>query len=359
MTVNEQLRDAAIEHQHYVEQYVNHQQLKYQAMLEEADKALFKIIAEYSGIDNWTEARQKRMLKEIAESEQIFRTKFDAEYKADLKDFAETEAAWQAKQFGAAMAEYGAFNIETVTAGFLMKSAKDQLLLLDNSETLSLYDYIGRMFPGRGEVITQTLQQGFVLGKTAGDMTRQLFGTEKFDYGDASMAKARNWLNGMVRTTMTHTGNVARMEMYEANDDIIKGYQVIATLDGRTSPKCIDYDHRIWLFSGKSMPGARMLPGPVKPPFHRRCRSTTTPLVKSWKELGLDLEEMPEGTRSGLSGYVPESFTYLDWLKGAGDYRQKEVLGVTRYNAWKNGEIKIEKFFQDGKMLTLKELKLK
>lgn len=71
------------------------------------------------------------------------------------------------------------------------------------------------------------------------------------------------------------------------------------------------------------------------------CRSTTAPVLKSWKELGIDLEEIPVGTRpavvNGVAGDVPETMTYAEWLKEQREDIQKEVLGKKRFEMFKNG----------------------
>lgn len=90
------------------------------------------------------------------------------------------------------------------------------------------------------------------------------------------------------------------------------------------------------------------------------CRSTTTYITRSWKEMGINIEEAPEGTRSSLNGYVPSKTTYYEWLEGQSATIQKDVLGVKRYDMWKAGDVKPYQFYsQDGRWLTLKELDAK
>jgi hypothetical protein len=53
-------------------------------------------------------------------------------------------------------------------------------------------------------------------------------------------------------------------------------------------------------------------------------------VVKSWKELGIDIAEMDASTRASMDGQVPEDTKYGDWLKRQSKARQDEVLGPVR-----------------------------
>ena len=125
---------------------------------------------------------------------------------------------------------------------------------------------------------------------------------------------------------------------------------------------CRYRDSKVWFYDPKdnektSLP---LLPGAVTPPAHYRCRSTITYITRSWEELGIDLQEAPEGTRSSLNGYVPAKTTYYEWLETQSEKIQKDVLGKTRFDLWKAGEAKPYQFYsQDGRWLTLKELNKK
>lgn len=87
------------------------------------------------------------------------------------------------------------------------------------------------------------------------------------------------------------------------------------------------------------------------------CRSCTVPILKSWKELGINIAEAPEGTRSALDGYVPQSMTYSEWFDKAGEKVQMDVLGPARYKLYKEGGEKITAFMKDGSWLSLEQLK--
>ncbi|MCP4336485.1 MAG: hypothetical protein GY679_01380 [Mycoplasma sp.] len=90
------------------------------------------------------------------------------------------------------------------------------------------------------------------------------------------------------------------------------------------------------------------------------CRSTTVPITKSWKELGVDKEELPPSTRASMNGQVSERITYPEWLKSQSAKTQKDVLGSSRYKAFKNGDAKITQFVDNkNNILTIEQLKAK
>jgi hypothetical protein len=70
------------------------------------------------------------------------------------------------------------------------------------------------------------------------------------------------------------------------------------------------------------------------------------------------MDEMDPGTRASMDGQVPANLTYYDWLGRQSAAVQKDVLGPTRYDMWKNGGVTPDRFVNDkGKMLTLNELR--
>ena len=98
------------------------------------------------------------------------------------------------------------------------------------------------------------------------------------------------------------------------------------------------------------------LQGPGR--IHFCCRSTETLVTKSWRELGIDVDEMDAGTRASMDGQVAAQTTYSEWLSQQSLYRQVQVLGDTRARLLQNGGMKVPDFFSDkGEWITLNKLK--
>lgn len=88
------------------------------------------------------------------------------------------------------------------------------------------------------------------------------------------------------------------------------------------------------------------------------CRSSSAPVTRSWRELGIDLDEMDAGTRASMDGQVPAEQTYNQWLAKQLASRQDEVLGPTRGKLFRQGGLPMDRFYNDkGVFLDLPQLR--
>ncbi len=137
----------------------------------------------------------------------------------------------------------------------------------------------------------------------------------------------------------------------EPEVEMIKGVRIVATLDAITSIICVSMDGRQF----KEGVGPR-------PIFHPNCRTTTVPWLATYRELGIDLDESPVGTRASIPAgskgqQVAADLTYGDWLKTQPKDFQDDVLGPGRAAKWRAGEVTVGQFINnDLKILTLDEL---
>lgn len=195
--------------------------------------------------------------------------------------------------------------------------------------------------------LRNAIRMGVVEGQTIDQIVRRVRGTKANGYRDGVMEVNRRGAEAMVRTAVSHTVTAAREEVYSANADIIKGVRWVSTLDSRTSQTCIGLDGTVF------PPGK----GP-RPPAHVNCRSSTVPVLRSWKELGIPLGEAPTGTRASMDGQVAGDLSYGQWLKTRSAEFQDEVLGKTRAQLWRSGGLTVDRFVDNsGRVYTLKELR--
>lgn len=196
------------------------------------------------------------------------------------------------------------------------------------------------------EQVTSQLNIGLAEGEGIDLLVRRLKGTKANNYNDGVLGGyLRRNVVAITRTAVNHVSAHARQAAFEENTDVIKGVQYVATLDGRTSDICRALDGKVFpVESGK------------RPPQHFNCRSTVIPVLKSWKELGIDLKEAPEGTRASMNGQVPASTTYGEWLKGQSKEVQDDILGPGKAAVFRKGNVPIDKFVADGKSLTISQL---
>jgi len=91
--------------------------------------------------------------------------------------------------------------------------------------------------------------------------------------------------------------------------------------------------------------------------LHWGCRSTSAPVLKSFRELGFDIDEMTDTTRSSLDGQIAQDTSFEGWLSKRTDAEQDENLGVGRAKLWRDGKISFRDLMDaNGRPLTLMEL---
>lgn len=88
------------------------------------------------------------------------------------------------------------------------------------------------------------------------------------------------------------------------------------------------------------------------------CRSVLTPITKSFREMGIPLDEFPESTRASMDGQVPEGKTFEQWISGQPEGVAEKVFGKGRAELWRHGKITVRDMVdQRGRPLTLEELR--
>jgi SPP1 gp7 family putative phage head morphogenesis protein len=195
--------------------------------------------------------------------------------------------------------------------------------------------------------VRDSIRIGFVEGETIDQLVRRIRGTRVNQFKDGILEINRRNAEALVRTAVSHTAQSARDDVFAANSDIIKGWRFTATLDSRTSAVCRGLDGKVFDI-GK---------GP-KPPRHWNCRSVSVAVLRSWREMGIDIDETPNpaNTRASMNGQVPATETYDSWLRKQPVEFQNDVLGVKKAQLFRAG-LTLDKFTnRQGDELSLSEL---
>jgi len=210
--------------------------------------------------------------------------------------------------------------------------------------------------------VRQAIAQGYVENKTTDQIIRELRGTKAAKYADGIIQTTRRDAEAVVRTALSHMAGVAQDAVAEANNDLIKAVKWSSTLDLRTSEQCRIRDARLYTATTHKPIGHKIpwLAGPGR--LHWRCRSAQVIMLKSYKELGIDVPEVVISgkTRASLDGQIPAEVSYADWLKKQSKERQGEVLGATRAKLMRDGKLTLDSMYsQNGQYLSLAELREK
>jgi SPP1 gp7 family putative phage head morphogenesis protein len=339
MTANDEIRDRAIAHQIYLLRYESGVTRKILQVLSKADKDL---VAQLSDLESsMSIAEIDARLEGIRN---IISSSWDeagADLSVELSGLAEYEANHQ---------EQVIRDSAPVELNMVSPSAETLIAAVESKpfEGKILKEWIDKLNEDSYIRIRDAVRMGIVEGESYGQITKRVIGTKALNYTDGVTALNARQAQALISTSVAHTANEARQTFYGANDDLVKGVQWVSTLDARTTPICQSRDGTIYPVDS----------GP-RPPAHFRCRSTTAPVLKSWKELGIDLQEAPSGTRASMDGQALEAETYQTWLKKKSASFQDEVLGPSRGKLFREG-MPLDRFVdQSGKEYTLKQLRSK
>lgn len=339
MTANEEIRDRAIAHQIYLLRYESGVTRKILNVLAQADKDL---TAQLSDIESGFTVEQ--IDARLAGVRNIISASWEEagrDLSLELADLAEYEANHQEQVIRDSTPVE--LNMTTPSAEMLIAAVESKPF-----EGKLLSEWVEKLNEDSYTRIRDAVRMGIVEGESYGQITKRVIGTKALKYADGVTALNQRQAQALVSTAVAHTANQARQTFYGANDDLIKGVQWVSTLDARTTPICQSRDGEVYPVDS----------GP-RPPAHFRCRSATTPVLKSYRELGINLEEAPPGTRASMDGQVSEAETYQTWLKKKSTAFQDEVLGPTRGKLFREG-MDLDRFVdQSGKEYTLAQLRSK
>jgi hypothetical protein len=163
----------------------------------------------------------------------------------------------------------------------------------------------------------------------------------------------------LIHTSIQTVAAEARRDTFKENRDVVKGMRQLSTLDGQTTVVCIAYAGGTWDLDGKPIMGwTKPYNGGV--PRHWGCRSVEVPITKTFRELGLDVDELPPAMRASVDGPVPADITFDKWLRGRTQEQQDAQLGKGRAELWRAGKITLQQLLDlHGTPLTVGQLMAK
>jgi SPP1 gp7 family putative phage head morphogenesis protein len=314
------LADAATRHAVFVERLKAGQARRFAPFLREIDAALRGILAR-SGLTSFQRERLSAMLAEVDAMLRGVLDRFSAQLMLDLREFADHEAA-----FAGNLLERAGFIANVPAIVQVWAAATANPLAAGKGKLLA--PFIADWATSERAAITGALRLAAAQGQTVAQAVQAIRGTRANNYADGLLATTHRHAEAVVRTAMAHVGNEARMATYQANGDILKGWQFSATLDSRTSAQCRALDGRVF----------EMGKGP-QPPVHVNCRSAAIPLLSD------EFAFLTKGEkRSSLDGPVDAGVSYYQWLKRQPAAFQDATIGPARGRLLRNGGLSAERF---------------
>lgn len=290
MSTTGYLIDATTRHAIFVERYGHGRYNDLEPILNDMRDKLVARLAK----ENLTDFQFFRAQELLADIDDIMAKSFQ-QFELDLggyiNEFSEYEAGFNTRML------QGAIKVDAIEPAIEQLNAalnNTDMVLTQQSgaiERLTIAQAIEQFSGKKSQEIRSLIQQGFIGGETTDEITRKV--TRQVNGRTKAQARA------LVSTTISSTSNQAHTETAKANSDVLRGEQIIATLDSHTSDVCISADKTIWPVNN----------GPM-PPLHFNCRSLRVMLVEQKYAIpGL------EGTRASESGQVSANLSYRGWLK--------------------------------------------
>lgn len=352
-SVNTALRDAEIDHSVDLRLYSDSVVRRIIGILNRADAGLFSELVqklEYMTPERFTIKRLEVMLESVRVMNRDAYAAVDSTLRDEIKGLTSLELQFQEGMLAHNMPpsiDIARVDINQVYAGAMSRPFQGALLsefLQDQEES-------------KAKLIRRTIADGYVQNRTTDQIVRDLRGTKENKYRDGALETTRREAAAVVRTALSHTAQFAKDRFVEQNKDILGNLQWLSTLDNRTTPECQVRDGKVYTLKHK--PVGHDYPwgaGPGR--LHWQCRSTFVPLTKSWKDLGVDIEEFDIGDRASMDGSVPAKTDYETWLAAQTPARQRQVLGETRAKLFTEGGLTFEELRNArGEDLTLDELR--
>lgn len=347
-TINEKIRDRTVRHMLYLERLKTQQANQILKtvdddiipdLIHQLEQRLINV--ENFGFDRGTEttARIEQLIEQLGQITGRFKD-INTRIQGDLFELAEDEVKWQ---IGSILDETK-IDIDFITPS---TTAIRQAVTQVPFDGRTVGQWFKRLDESTQERLGQAIRRGVVEGQTTTQIVQSIRGTKALNYRDGVLNTTRAQTEAVVKSALQHVSNASRAEMFKANESLIKGVQWVATLDSKTCLQCAPLDGKIYPVNKG-----------VRPPIHVSCRCTMVAVLKSWQEIGIDVQELDAGTRASFNGQVSDTITYNEWLKTQPRNVVVEALGETRAKLFIDGNLDVSAFVTNRRReLTLPEIR--
>jgi hypothetical protein len=277
----------------------------------------------------------------------------------DVATMSGVAAEYSATEHAAIMSLDGRVAVNTVA----LSAAQFQAFLGGSSGGTPLPQWVDDAW---GHVVSDQIKRNLNIAVLRGE------GYQKAVRGllDSSIADFTEREAVTIARTYVQTANVAaQMAVYQANDDLVKGWRWSSVLEpgysksGRgTCTRCAALDGRQFkLNEGPSIP------------LHPRCRCVAIPVTKTWRDLGIDRDEIEDAIRpytirpdvnidAGGMRTIIESGRhqgdYASWWAKQDKAFRVNAVGPGRFELLESGKISFSQLVDSqGRQRTLKELR--
>jgi len=157
--------------------------------------------------------------------------KFTDEFISEIDPFVKSELAFNDKVFSAFSSPV------TPTLEQALSAINNNPLLLNDS-AVDFGAYTRGWQQKEIDRIAGVISNGYYSGMTTQQIARDVIGTKSARYADGTLNLTKANAYSMAKTAVMHMSSQTKARFFEANDDIVVGEEVVATLDSRTSTYC-------------------------------------------------------------------------------------------------------------------------
>lgn len=334
------LTDATLSHQVYLLRFTAGEQEKVADLLMKVQKELtYKLT---TGLTDFGKSRVRALLKEV--NQVIDQGYNNIQGSLNFSGLANHETDFTVKSFAAIGVEVSLPTVAVMKAlvnGSLIDGAASGAWWAKQSEDLQFK-------------FAAQVRQGIAANETLQDIIRRVAGSPRLGTPGIMEISRRN-ASALVHTSIMQVANDARLATYQANADVINGVQHLATFDAHTcAQQCVPRSGAEWDLDGNPIKGNFPF---QSPPLHFNCRCVLVPITRSFRELGIDVDEV-KGTRASDLGQIDSGTSFDAFLSRHDVAYQDELLGKGKADLWRSGKITLRDLVsQNGRPLTLAELK--
>ena len=297
--------------------------------------------------------RKKGFLEaQRAAVEEAINDAYESKASALLTAAQDTMTYVQAETASLGLANRLAFEVGSLHLDLDTVTAWAQVTTIDG---LTMTEWLKRMARHTADKIVQAGRESIIQGLTVRQMAKLL--------RQRGIEGSRPAIESLARTYLISASNYPREQAMEVlGADLDFKWLYLATLDGRTCPVCGADDGKVFKKGAKrpSLPRHINCRCTYAPIFEGTVEGTTRPATKHDSRT-VHHRDGSTSTKFSVTEaeQVPATETYSQWiqrqLKEDPDF-VRSVLGKTRFELFKKGQISLTKMVVDGRIKTLANL---
>jgi len=358
-----------VEWQYRLDQFTDESLLRLQSAIDQTGKELQGYVRRRGrNITDWS----KQRVKEITNEMDTLTVGVRSQTAAGISEIA-TEAGLAAlKEHASILSFKGAIAVNSVSL-----SSNQLLSLVQNTPlggtfsgtTRTLQDWVDNMFT---TTMQNDIKKEMTVGMLRGEGYKKLSNRVRSTFSKVTKREAITLTRSYVQSA-----NVgAQKAVYKANPDVVKGVKWSSILEsgykktGRgTCVRCAVLDGEIFGTEDS------LYDYPPPCPLHPRCRCNLLPVTKTWKELGLPLDEIKSQARHYVKrtnvnidagrSYKQTAYekgvvkgNYKEFFEGQSKVFQKNAVGKVRQSLIARNQLEFKDLVdkKTGKLFSLNEL---